>query len=888
MQPDKAMVPATERVRGLRSRQSTTMTAPQLIQNYLKLFEMIVTQSGLEQAIRYGEQNFASELPKVRHAFEKKAETIRSLSTGRVLRKKGVEQWYGGPSETDRHWPRLRKYLVDNKGWSEAAVGSIDAESTRVMSQLPHPGGRAESKGLVVGYVQSGKTANYTALIAKASDVGYRLVIVLAGIHNGLRRQTQKRLKEELIDTDAVLRETWHTLTYADADFEARGTNTDAFLGRESNQRILLVVKKNVHVLRRLVEWLNKGSRVLRENCPALIIDDEADQAGINTGKSETQRSTTNRRILELINALPKHAYVGYTATPFANVLVDPSGEDLYPEDFIVVLEKPKGYFGAELFSGREPLEDEEDAPNPPPDLFRRVAPEELECLRPLNSRKKDQRADFFPSIPPSLAHAIRYFVMATAARWVRGARLKHSSMLIHTSLYVDMHKKLLGAVEGELSEVRKEVTNPGRLESWRAHWEEEMSKVEPHAKGTVSFDQLAEHLPGVLSHLDAVMDNGESETRLLYDDEDQLNEDSKVVHIAVGGNTLSRGLTLEGLSVSYFLRGASAYDTLLQMGRWFGYRFGYEDLPRLWMTQELQDSFHDLATVEEEIRQEIRRYSTEFVTPREFGVRIREYPGLTVTSKLKMRHAKRAKVNYGGFTRQTTFFEHRDEPLLKANWNAGGQLLDGLTALLGPPKEDGSHTYFTNVPADRVLPFLDKYQFHTDHVELQPRLLKNYIESQNKKGRCEAWTVAVVSRQKEEVGTARLGSTLREFYLVNRAKRVGRGAGADLGTITTQKNFGFDIPDVPRDPELKRQPRRPLGTPPLLLLYPISKDSEPKRKVRGKPREPLKAAHDILGLAIAFPETPTGSDHDYVVVDLPEPEDYIEEEEAFSDEDDG
>lgn len=613
------------------------MTAENDVQ--LQMFEAMVRIHGPQVAYR----NFAQLLGepaalRVRNAYEQKVGLIKKLPGSPTLHERRFDDWYSGPSEDDQFWPALKKFLLEGKKWPASTVDSVDRESTNVMKRLQPVFGRVDVKGLVVGYVQSGKTANYSALIAKAADVGYRLIIVLAGIHNSLRRQTQMRLQAELINSNEHVKTLWHTLTLPQEDFRARGTNTDAFLSDDSNQRILLVVKKNAQVLGRLIKWLSAAQPRLLEACPALLIDDEADQAGLNTGKvGEDERTAINRLILKLKKTLPKSAYVGYTATPFANVLVDPSGEDLYPSDFIVALRKPPGYFGAELFFGREPLANDDAEVPQPPDMFRVVEDDEVPLVRPMS---RAATSSFTPDVPASLREAIEYFLLATAARWARGHRMKHSSMLVHTTMSLPAHRSLKDCIDAEVKKLQRSLgsvdksTTLARLEKL---WIDEHAKVRPEGLDPVPFAAVESRLRKVLDRLRVVVDNCQSDSRLLYKEEAELGDADEVVHIAVGGNTLSRGLTLEGLIVSYFVRSASAYDTLLQMGRWFGYRFGYEDLPRIWMTDELRQAFRDLATVEEEIRNDIARYEEEKVTPREFAIRIRIHPALAVISRLKV-----------------------------------------------------------------------------------------------------------------------------------------------------------------------------------------------------------------------------------------------------------
>ena len=327
-----------------------------------------------------------------RDVVERAVAELRALQTGileytiptGVVAPAVVERpWYDGPKPGDRCWPALAEYLKAEKGFDDDAIDSLDRASTKIVAHLPCPGsGRFAGRGLVVGYVQSGKTTNYTAVIAKAADEGYRLFIVLSGLHNNLRRQTQARLDDQLYELNHDL---WIQLTSKLEDFGSPTAGADALL--TGTHRVLCVVKKNAKRLRSLRRWLNGASRATLANCPVLVIDDEADQASVNT--SAEDRSKINGLILQLLNDAPRSAYVGYTATPYANLFIDPSGEDLYPRDFIIDLERPRGYFGPEMIFGTGREQEGDDEHDDGYDFVRLVPPEELEALRPPPSPRR-------------------------------------------------------------------------------------------------------------------------------------------------------------------------------------------------------------------------------------------------------------------------------------------------------------------------------------------------------------------------------------------------------------------------------------------------------------------------------------------------------------------
>jgi hypothetical protein len=580
-------------------------------------------------------------------------------------------RWYTGPKEGDVCWPAFRQSLAERE-LDAVAIDAIDRASTKILSYLGDPGVHGlQTKGLVIGHVQSGKTSNYTAVVAKAADAGYRLVIILSGMYNALRQQTQMRLNGQLVTR--VAEETWYPLTEEDADF-GRVSQGGALLS-QPELRLLVVTKKNTSRLTRLRDWLADIHADTRRRCPAIIIDDEADQATPNTGDDEFERSRINALINEIVGLLPTSSYVGYTATPFANVFIDPTAEDLYPSNFVISLPRPKGYFGAESIFGRASLDDADD-PDDGHDMVREVTTAEAEELRP--PRNSEEREAYEPVVPPSLAQAVKYFLLSTAVRRHRGHQRKHSSMLVHTTQYSAIHIRQRDVLRAFVDQIRRQVAHGDEAlkEELRTQWERERGAVpaEQFGNEAVTFDEVYTHLPHVLREVRVVADNYISEDRLNYTEERTIDGKKVVVPqtvIAVGGNTLSRGLTLEGLTVSYFIRSGRAYDTLLQMGRWFGFRPGYEDLPRVWMTIELRRQFRFLAMIEEEIRRDVERYEREGITPGEYGLRVRRHPSLMITAPSKMRSVRRVSLSYSGERLQTFLFRHRDRDWLQQNLEA-------------------------------------------------------------------------------------------------------------------------------------------------------------------------------------------------------------------------
>ncbi|GAA3118934.1 Z1 domain-containing protein [Planomonospora alba] len=785
-------------------------------------------------------------IQQIREQHEQQTIQIKELEEPHSVVLGNRDTWYTGPSPKDKCWPAIVRQL-EKAAWSSSSIGSLDTASTRIVSLLSHPKEKKFStQGLVVGYVQSGKTTNFTAVMAKAADRGYKLFIVLAGIHNGLRRQTQARLVQQLVEPNPTL---WHQLTDLDRDFVPTA-NAASFFGKSNKAHVLCVIKKNSTVLRKFSKWLASASDYLQD-CPALIIDDEADQATVAT-------KTINPRIREILDRLPKSAYVGYTASPFANLLIDPSAGDLYPKDFIVNLPKPEGHFGTEVLFGRYALdgEDPEDVDDGY-DMIREVPDGDVELVRPL--RRTDVEG-FTPEITETLRDAIRYFWMVTAARRVRGGGNPHSTMLIHTSVNTAVHNSFQDPLKGLRKQTRASLDDSTVLQELRKLWDDETARVPAEEFGEikVEFDDLLPELPGVLDDCRIVMDNSSSEDRLDY-------ENGPVVAIAVGGNTLSRGLTLEGLSVSYFVRAVSAYDTLLQMGRWFGYRNGYADLPRIWMTAELNEWFRHLATVETEMRRDIDVYMTEDHTPLTFAVRLRTHPALRVTQAAKMKDAVTAASAYGGRRVQTRYF-HTDAEWLLGNQAAARRLVAEAVkhATRYDERPENGRFIFRDVPYDLVIDFLKQYRFHEKSQECDTDLLTRYIEKRVRNaGSLRRWNVAIVGNPLgDDAGAFEFAPGVAVQRIVRARLDTSEPGFADIKTLMSRRDAAVDLAGETgqlTEKEIESERRKQLPDTGLLVLYPIDKLSAPPQREKQR-RKPLDAAEHVIGVGLVFP-LPVGED---------------------------
>lgn len=809
--------------------------------------------------------------------FEKQAARIRIFKIPAGFVDAKDKGWYQGPQPNDPFWPEMRRSLESRLPLD--AVETIDQASSRIVAYLPNPAMASfDARGLVLGYVQSGKTANYSAVIAKAADAGYKLIIVLTGVHEALRKQTQRRLDREIVDLTPLTRQKWIPLTSEETDFRIGSiSKPDAILSGSSDMRVIAVVKKNAPRLKKLISWSRRASDIVLASCPVLVIDDEADQASINTS-TDLDPSSINDKIRELLKLFPRTCYVGYTATPFANVLIglrNQDDDDLYPRDFIFDLPRPPTYFGSERLFGRDALPSEpvDDIP-PGLDVVRDVPDTEIPMLQPRTAKTRDQ---FTPEVTDTLVAALRYFWLATGARWARGDRAEYSSMLVHTTMYVDVQRATAEAIDAvrEATVLGLRRRDPDLIGALLDLWSAERDRARPAgtAPRSVTFDEILPLLGEVVAQSEVIIENAQSVKRLSY-------EEPGGTYIVVGGNVLSRGLTLEGLVVSYFVRAAGSYDTLLQMGRWFGYRDGYEDLPRIWMTKDLQAAFTDLALVEQEIRFDISRYESEGLTPKAFGPRIRCHPTLSITSPMKMRRAVDAEVSFSKQLVQTIMFHHRDREVLRANLAAAERLAE-RSALPGGKSEVRGAVVFRGVPAEGVIDFLEQYRFHENNRSLSSETLGGYIRAQIELDELTTWNVAFIGRadgRPREIGQDVTIGALKRAQL-----RASDSETARMGVIVSAGDLMIDLADrsavIGQDVLDRILDRR--GGVPLLLVYLLDKDGGEE----SGDRIPLDALDDVVGVALLFPQALTNTPQSYKTAYLAEA--YIEEFVGEADQDD-
>jgi hypothetical protein len=820
-----------------------------IVDNFASVFIDWVERFGLDAALTQFRGTFPDDQIDAWVAeYERLVKGVKIGYPPKILSAPGLKDWYPGPLPHHKRWPAFRGALTR---LSDDARDKLDESTSKIVAHTYSPDTpQYLTKGLVVGYVQSGKTTSFTGVAAKAADIGYKLVIVLSGIHNGLRRQTQERLQAELVNTAGE--GAWFPLTDETKDFYEPPATFAAHLG--GDRTLLIIAKKQKDVLARLLSWLTKASKTgSLVNVPVLVIDDEADQASVETAK-------INPQIRALLKLLTRGTYIGYTATPFANVLIDPSvPDDLYPETFILNLPEPEGYFGAERIFGRDALEGEYSGPTLDGyDMVREVPDDTVAKIRPVG---KGAEIGFAPTVTKDLGDALRYFVLATAARRHRGD-IDHSTMLVHTGMKTAIHFAYQGPLQQFFKNLAVEVEcgDTNTLGELRSLWDAETERVPASlfsGLSPVSFDELVDHLPDVLDRVKVVVDNFRSRDRLTY------SGPEPEVAVAVGGNTLSRGLTLEGLIVSFFVRSANTYDTLLQMGRWFGYRGGYEDLPRIWMTKRLKSDFRHLATVEAEIRLDIARYEEQNLSPREVGIRIRTHPVLNVTAK--MGAYRIAYASYGGRRVQTRYFRENDATWLDDNRKAAVELVTAAVAegvLVERPAE--GIVILRDVDAEQVLGFLNAYNVHEDSPDLDPRLITAYIGKENRRSQPSllTWNVALMGEPiVDDEHAVEFGAGIR-LGTIERSLIDGSGGDrADIKTLMSKDHRVVDMDISPSEARRKsegalvdlRNESMEHADTGLLLLYPIARDSKPD-PANAATRVAMDAVDHVIAMALVFP----------------------------------
>lgn len=803
------------------------------------------------------------------------------------------EQEISVPIDQKSCWQLYKRHLSGNN-WKESDIESIEISSLKIVQRL-RLSTTNPVKGMVVGYVQSGKTASMAGLMSMAADWGWNLVIVLTGTIENLRKQTESRIFSDLNHVGNLV---WSKIPYPSAK-SSTGDRAQDCQWVNARQRYLVVSLKNKTRLENLIAWLKRDTNSLKQ-MRILIIDDEADQASIDTSAAEKEeRSVINNLIVKLTQVKAKCVnYVAYTATPYANFLNEAYPDSLYPQNFIVSLPQSNEHFGPEQIFGIRGTDSEGGM-----GVVNEILPEEIESIKLLH--------DDSHVIPPrSLLDAVYWFLCAAAAMRSNESSPKPISMLVHTSPRQKHHlntSKAIGRIllsrDGSwnhlLAECRRvwvEQTENLTLEKFR--------EVLPNY-GRIqelidypTFDEIAPRILEIVEHVTHIqmeerdgglqpeyhtgihlcIDNSshtglndeQEHVRLLYPSRKKLTElGFSPAFIVVGGSTLARGLTIENLVSTYFLRGGAQIDTLMQMGRWFGYRKGYELLPRIWMPVDTLSKFQFMAEVESDLREDLRRFMDMGVDPSQFGPRVKTHPKaswLKPTAKNRMKEAIGDKYDYTGVSRQTTLFH--DGPgakeILEFNIQHTERFLESLGGARNSPI-DGTIVW-RGVSFELIKGFLASYNYHPRLSFFATEMSAFLKWFDDKKQHYTDWNVVLAGPAGEtDSNWVVAGQSIGK---INRTRldKANSDDALSIGTLRDPRHLVADATEYRKLPPNAKnsviafeRSEVGLGRTPQLLLYRIDGDSKVRRLSDGalasSTRQDLKAKADLIGVSFWMPD---------------------------------
>jgi len=860
-------------------------------------------------------------------------------------------------------WKRYLMHL--QKKIDPHTLNKLDNLTDDILDRLVDPStpGPWDKRGMVVGQVQSGKTSNYTGLINKAADAGYKLIVVLAGMHDSLRSQTQIRIDEGFLGFNTQTAMNFsnagnrigvgifnknlpaHSLTtsHLNGDFKRQVAQSSGINIRGTDP-IILVIKKNGSILKNFISWLAvrgdkmPDGRITIQNLPFLLIDDEADNASINVDPKKV--STINGCIRALLALFQQSAYIGYTATPFANIFipmlaedetkgVDISikdyeftvGQDLFPKDFIINIPAPSNYIGPTRIFGLPAASSSESSEEPLPVVS---AINDFEFLDDDNKNKpvaktfipnKHKRSDPLPEeIPPSLKYAIKCFILSCAARRVRNQVEVHNSMLIHVSRFINWQDRTASLVDAELKFYQRQIefNQEGIFDELKSIWEKDFIiktnriigdthiYVDPEIR-PVSWLQIKEELFKASSKIEVRAVHGDKNIAgLSYHNISPLDyflsqeQGSYLSVIAVGGDKLSRGLTLEGLTISYYLRASKMYDTLMQMGRWFGYRPGYADLCRLFTSQDLIDWFEHITIASEEMRSQFDYMFLLNRTPKDYGLKVRTHPGgLKITAANKFRKKQIMYLSYSGELEQTYKFKE-DKQLFEHNFKLTFDFIKSLGKATGPVNNEVSNQKLVWGGVNnynQVIDYLSRFKIGKEIIDVNK--ISDYIKAQVKNQDLTDWTIALINNSTADdaskidfqIGEEKVGVGLTDR--ANKSPQSGSYSIAKAMIISPNheiidldsKQIANALSETTEDWKKMEKDKTPLlpsgfriksnriSKKGLLLIYPlhfapeIIDGSEPKIKKREKISDV-----PVIGIAISFPENENDEKIEYAV----------------------
>ena len=779
-------------------------------------------------------------------------------------------------------------------------TGNLGRVSDEIVDYLGDPQSDVpfQRRGLVLGDVQSGKTANYTAICNKAADTGYRVIIILAGTMENLRQQTQERLDAEfsgrmsqyLLDPKQEIENVpvgvgkygqekqIATFTSVTKDFDKNILRALKLSLHNVNTTVLFVIKKNKSILNNLIKWLKSNNLDARGaiNLPMLLIDDEADNASVNTKKEDEDPTAINDAIRRLLKLFRQASYLGITATPYANIFINPEttdemrDDDLFPRDFIYSLAPPSNYIGAESIFGEEAQFK---------DALEELYPQELDAFFPFN-HKKDL---VVYELPPSMREAIAYFLLVNGIRDVRGDKKEHRSMMIHVSRFTDVQNQIGDLVYRWVEDIRLDLQNYACLAEnksdeidniaflkavWIKHYLSEKAGSKDNPMLWHKF--LSEYLFASVAPIVVRSVNQKSSSTGL-DYYSHKTEGLRV--IAVGGNSLSRGLTLEGLCVSYFYRRSLMYDTLLQMGRWFGYRPGYDDLFKIWISIEAIDWYGYITAAAEELKREIVRMRDANLTPMEFGLKVRQDPAsLIVTARNKMRSATLVSrpITISGRLLETPRLR-TDANILATNERVFKEFVRNLSSIGQRIIRADSRYFWSGVKKDEVEQLLRDFKTHPWQLNFQGTALADFIRDTDDMGDWDVFIAEgdgciynelVCSDEILQIKTEKrtVKATSGQISISGTKVRVGAGGAAKIGlsekareiAIRKFRDNNSGARNIPDKAYLE------IDRPPILVLHIVAVDktgTDEKGNLRSQIDEGVQVPDYLFALGIGIPD---------------------------------
>lgn len=814
------------------------------------------------------------------------------------------------PEDDMSSWQLYRKKLLAN-GFKEDTVDEIERTTHKILKRLNGDTTNSEPvKGLVIGNVQSGKTANMAALMAMAADWGWNMFIVLSGTIENLRVQTQNRLFNDLNQQGALW---WRPLQHLSKTVDISQKAQSLHFDSGSKERYFTVCLKNSTRLKKLIQWAQADKNKQRQ-MKILVIDDEADQAGINTCRIDQEEvSRINRLIRALVNGKNENGedtdshylamnYIGYTATPYANILNEAGKESLYPRNFITTLAVSKEYFGPQQIFGYSGDSVSFDGM----DIVRVIGTDELGELKSIHDGNTN-------TAPESLLDAVCWFMCGVACMRIWNYK-KPISMLIHTSQKTAHHSAVARVVSDWITgtpdkeiirraeRIWYEETSRFTFEAFREQYptydrpddsinrypdfsdiEEQLtillgdgiSHIELDAEGDLTYHK------GIHLCIDNCMNNGITQdgmhVRLAYPEAANMPSPAPAF-IVIGGATLSRGLTIEGLISTFFLRSVGQADTLMQMGRWFGYRKKYELLPRLWVTDKTRQQFIFLAALDQELRDEIQHMDITGRSPADYGPKVKNSPKVSfirITAKNRMQSATESTMDYSGASNQTYLF-YNDTSILRKNIQFTEDFIKGLGDEWHP---DRAYDYFPNNAVWKNISFayirnyIEQFIF-CDRLKVfnDTKPLMDWIEKVTSEGKLGNWNVIVAGKKNTTNGTWSLpdGKVINK---INRSRKISPNetddnlidigvlrdptdllADVDISSIqnaTVRKDITDFIESGAAKGAAGWRDKSGLDTTPQLLIYRVDKNSEAKSR---STRHNLEAKEDLIGISIYIP----------------------------------